>query len=278
MRKSASRSEERLQRHGQPTPARVKRRRIENLIVIGASAGAYRVLVEIVKDFSVDMPAAIVILLHRPLNSPSVLKASLQQHCRLPIIDVESDTPLKQGAIFIPPPGRPALFRGGRITVGLDTPRQPTITINQTFASAAQGYGERVIGVILSGLLRDGTEGLRAVHEAGGLTMVQNPEEAEYPDMPRNAMENLPVTFCLNLADIGPALELLVRRTSRFETGLAVAVRMLRDRSALLVRMGEQSWRNPGTRKFLNSELAALRRDLQAVDGLLKASVDENFG
>ena len=127
-------------------------------------------------------------------------------------------------------------------------PDRPASTINRLFASAAQNYGERVIGVILSGLLKDGTEGLRAVHEAGGLTVVQDPREAEYPDMPTSAMEGLPVTFCLNLAEIGLALELLVRRTARFETGLAVAVRTLRDRAALLVRLDEQSSRNPGTR------------------------------
>ena len=100
--------------------------------------------------------------------------------------------------------------------------------------------------------------------------MVQEPRDAEYPEMPTNAMEGLPVTFCLNLADIGPALELLVRRTTRFETGLAVAVRTLRNRIALLVRLIEQSRRNPGTHEFLRSELLSLRRDVQSIDHLLE--------
>jgi hypothetical protein len=77
----------------------------------------------------------------------------------------------------------------------------------------------------------------------------------------------------LNLADIGPALELLVRRAARFETGLEVAVRTLRDRAGLLVRLAEQSWRNPGTRGFLENELASVRRDIQSIDDLLKAPV-----
>jgi chemotaxis response regulator CheB len=112
-----------------------------------------------------------------------------------------------------------------------ETPEGRVSTINHMFKSAASRYGERVIGVILTGLLRDGTEGLKAVHQAGGLTVVQDPREAEYGDMPGNAMEKLPVTFCLELGQIGPALELLVRRSARFETGLAVAVRTLRDAS-----------------------------------------------
>ena len=74
--------------------------------------------------------------------------------------------------------------------------------------------------MILTGLLRDVTAGLRAVHEAGGLTIVQNPAEAEYPDMPRNAMADLLVIFCLNQAEMGPALDLLVRRTAGLETRL----------------------------------------------------------
>ena len=111
------------------------------------------------------------------------------------------------------------------------------------------------------------------MHEAGGLTMVQDPREADYPEMPTNAMEKLPVTFCLNLADIGPALELLVRRTTRFETGLAVAIRTLRDRAALLVRLVDQSSRNPGTHDFLENELALLRHNMRSIDDLLKASL-----
>jgi two-component system chemotaxis response regulator CheB len=268
LRKAPLTSGERLQRLGQASPTG-----IANLIVIGASAGGYEALQEILKNLSAEMPAAIVILLHLPLESPHRLKESLLRVSRLPIIKVENQEPLQQGFIFLPPPGRSATFSRGMIRVEHGIPDRPTVTINRLFTSAAQSYSERVIGVVLTGLLRDGTEGLRAVHEAGGLTMVQDPREAEYPDMPTNAMEKLPVTFCLNLAEIGPALELLVRRTARFETGLAVAIRTLRDRAALLVRLFEQSSRNPGTLEFLSNELASLRRDLQSIDDLVKADV-----
>lgn len=218
------------------------------------------------------MPAAIVILLHMALGSAYTLKTSLARTSRLPIIQVENQETLQQGFIFVPPPGRSATLHRGMITVKHGIPRRPVNTINSLFTAAARNYGQRVIGVILSGLLSDGTDGLRAVHEAGGLTMVQDPHEAQYPDMPANAMEGLPVTFCLNLAEIGPALELLVRRTARFETGLAVAVRTLRDRAALLVRLIEQSEPNPGTREFLSNELASLRRDIESIDDLVRAT------
>lgn len=91
--------------------------------------------------------------------------------------------------------------------------------------------------------------------------------------MPAHAMEQLPVTFCLKLDEIGPALELLARRSAEFETGLAVAARTLRHRVALLMRMSVQSQRNPGTQAFLEKQLASLRRDLQAIDDLLAGRV-----
>jgi two-component system chemotaxis response regulator CheB len=269
---------ERLGRRGQARTVRREKdeQRIDNLIVIGTSAGGHRALAELFKDFSEHMPAAIVILLHMPKTGASAFKTMMGRFSRLPIIEVMDHEPLRQGVIFVPSPGHSAILAHGTIRVDRESPDRPVNTINRTFASAAQTYGRRVIGVVLTGFLKDGTDGLRAVHEAGGLTIVQDPSEAEFPDMPRSAMARLPVTFCLSLAEIGPALELLVRRTAQFETGLAVAVRTLRDRAALLLRLDEQSWRNPETREFLRHELFLLRRDVQSIDDLVKASVAEH--
>jgi hypothetical protein len=214
-------------------------------------------------------------ILHMPLQSSHDLSTSLARFTRAPMIAVEKSERLRQGAIFLPPPGKSLTFDRGIIAVeSSDRPVRPITTINHAFASAANAYGQRVIGVILSGLLRDGTDGLRAVHEAGGLTIVQ--DEAEYPDMPTNAMKHLPVTFCLKLSDIGPALELLVRRDTQFETGLAVAVRILSKRVALLARLGQQSRQNPGTHEFLMKELASLRKNLKSVDRLMRRVLVED--
>jgi two-component system chemotaxis response regulator CheB len=275
MPKSILTSRERLERHGQAGSASGGRNRyrIDNLIVIGSSAGGHRALSEIFKDLSVDMPAVIVIVLHMPTRSLPAFKKTLGRYCRLPIKEVIDQERLQQGFIFVPPPGKSAEFTNGMIRVKHDIPNMRVSTINHMFKSAARRYGERVIGVILTGLWRDGTEGLKAVHGAGGLTMVQDPLDAEYRDMPANAMEKLPVTFCLKLAEIGPALELLVRRSARIETGLSVAVRTLRDRVALLVRMSAQSQRNPGTQAFVKNELASLRHDLQAIEDLVAKGV-----
>ncbi len=268
-------SVERLGRKGQAQATkRNGKTLIQNLVVIGASAGGYDAMIEILGELSADIPAAIVILLHMPLGGKHDL--SLGRCTRIPIVQVKSLEPLRHGAIFVPPPGKSATFRGGMIIVARKAvPEQAVTTINRLFRSAAQTYGTRVIGVVLSGLLTDGTDGLRAVHEAGGLTLVQDPMDAAYPSMPASAMRGLPVTFCLNLSDIGPALELLIRRGSEFETGLAIAVRTLKTRTALLVRLIKQSWRNPGTHEFLAKELLSLDRDLHSIDSLISETLPE---
>jgi two-component system chemotaxis response regulator CheB len=178
---------------------------------------------------------------------------------------------LQPGQIYVSPPGQGVFLKERTLHIEPEPtiPIHPVSTINRLFESAAKSYHDRVIGVILSGFLRDGTAGLKAVHAAGGLTMVQDPAEAEYPDMPENAMRDLPVTFCLRLAEIGPALDLLARRGTIFESGLASSVRNLKERVALFRRLIVQSTRNVDTRDFLMAELAALQRDLLATQKLM---------
>ena len=275
LRKSKLTSGERLRRKGQAqAPIDGEKAFVGNLIVIGTSAGGYHALEEVLKDLSIDIPASIIILIHAALGSEYDLKGFFERFTRIPIVLVRSSEPLQSKTMFLLPAGKSASFHRGMIIVDSETvPGRPVTTINRLFKAAAKAYRERVIGVILSGLLKDGKDGLRAVHEAGGLTIVQNPAGAEYPEMPANALANLPVTFCLNLSDIGAALELLVRRTAQFETGLAVAIRTLRARASLLTRLAEQSWRNPGTHEFLMSELALLKHDLSSIDNLVKDSL-----
>jgi hypothetical protein len=127
-------------------------------------------------------------------------------------------------------------------------------------------------------MLRDGTLGLRAVQEAGGISIVQNPEGAEAGEMPRNAMRGLPVDYCLELSEIGPVLDLLVRRAGSrkqgiLETGLASALRLIKERVRLLDKVYEQSRRNPKTLSFLRAEMAALDRDVGRIRRMLTRRV-----
>jgi len=258
---------------------------IENLIVIGASAGGHNAVKEVLREVSQDIPAALIIMQHlRGASADEAkfkLKDWLQQATRIPVVQISDGERLRMGVVYVVPPGRSATLRADMFhIVSYDRGLSPPTTINILFESAAKAFGDRVIGVILTGLLTDGTVGLKAVHDVGGLTIVQDPAEAEYPSMPASAMQDLPVTFCLRLSDIGLALDLLARRKAMLETGLAVSVRMLKERLALLVRLIGQSKRNPKTFEFLSSELAALKLDLSSIQKLLdlaSAAVEERL-
>jgi chemotaxis response regulator CheB len=256
---------------------------LANVIVIGASAGGHKALWEVVKGMSHDIPAAVIIMQHMA-HTPAFglssfrLDAWLREATRVPILQIHSGERLRAGTIYTTPPGQSVSLKGRTLHLTPQGSQSPTSTINILFKSAASQFSDRVIGVILTGLLKDGSAGLKAVHDAGGLTIVQDPAEAEFPDMPASAMKGLPVTFCLALSDIGPTLDLLARRKTELETGLAVYVRTLKERVALLVRLIAQSNRNPETYQFLSAEMIALEFDLRSIQALLDGALAREAG
>lgn len=253
---------------GAGTPA------IDNLIVIGASAGGLKALTTILESIPQDIPAAIVFMLHQRGDCSFEMERSVARMTHLPIVTVGTGAPLRHGHLYVPTAGRSLLFRGREVfESGVQAKRKgPFRSINDTFSHAAETYGDRVIGVVLTGMLADGTEGLRAIHDRGGITIVQDPKGAEHPQMPSNAMRGLPVTFCLALPELGLALDLLARRSGRLESGIAASVRMLKDRVELLSRLRAQSGDNSGTSDFLGEELTVLKRDLESVARLLESA------
>ncbi|WP_447602921.1 chemotaxis protein CheB [Nitrospira sp. Nam80] len=268
-----------LRRVKPPTQDHPRYSRVNNLIVIGTSAGGHHALKEVVRGLSDDIPAAIIIMQHMPRTQrqgPFKLGDWLQESTRMPIVAVEGGESIREGTLYISPPGTAVTFEALHLAACESKPGAPT-TINELFHSAAQHYGDRVIGVVLTGLLKDGTAGLKSIHDVGGVTIVQDPVEAEYPDMPASAMKDLPVTFCLRLREIGPTLDLLARRMTGLETGLAVSVRMLKERVGLLMQLIKQSQRNPRTLKYLTTELTALELDLRTVQNLVDKALRDSL-
>ena len=247
---------------------------IENLIVVGASAGGHHAIRQVIRGLSSDIPAAVIIMLHRGRDTaPSKVERWLEPSTHIPIQAVQSEERLHRGRIYVTPPGESVFLRGRTLHFEPQTYTGSVTTINRLFESAAREYRDRVIGVILSGLLSDGTAGLKAVHDAGGLTIVEDPINAEYPEMPENAMRELSVTFCLGLPHIGLALDILARRTTALETGLSVSVRMLKERMTVLVGLLAQSKRNLSTHQFLSTEMRSLEEDLRSIQGLLDHAI-----
>lgn len=186
--------------------------RNKQIVVIGASAGGIETLRELVATLPADFAAPVCVVLHTSPHSPGVLDSILTRAGPLPATNARDRERLKPGHIYVAPPDCHLLVEPGvlRVTKG---PRENRFrpAIDPLFRSAAQIFGPGAIGVILSGTLDDGTAGLWAVKQLGGTAVVQDPADAMYPDMPRNALQHVRVDHTLRLADIGP---LLIRLTS----------------------------------------------------------------
>lgn len=245
-------------------------------VVIGTSAGGVVALSRLFKDIAPSFPGAILVVLHvqqaRQMQWLSELLVSLG---RIPVKVAEEGENIEQGMAYIAPAGTHLLVKGGRIQLGAGPVEQRfRPSVDALFRSAAEAFGPRVIGVVLTGMLQDGTRGLRAIHDAGGITIVEDPATAFAPEMPRNAMQELNVDYCLDLSEIGPLLDLLVRRAEStkkgvLETGLASSVRLMKDRLQLLGKLQKQSQRNPKTAGFINAEIAALEREIVSIQRLI---------
>jgi two-component system, chemotaxis family, protein-glutamate methylesterase/glutaminase len=183
-----------------------------DIIVIGFSAGGVDPLLRLMTEFPADLAAAVFIVHHFPAKSVSALPSIVGRAGRLPASHPQDGEEVVPGRIYIAPPDRHMLLDGGRIQLA-SGPREHghRPAIDPLFRTAARSYGPRVVGVVLSGTLDDGTDGLLAIKRHRGVTVVQDPAEALYPGMPSNAIEEVGVDHVEPVGRIG---SLLVRLTA----------------------------------------------------------------
>jgi two-component system chemotaxis response regulator CheB len=183
-----------------------------DIIVIGFSAGGIEPLLQLVADLPSDLPAALFVVHHFPAHSISALPSILARASDVPVRTARDREPVAPGHIYVGRPDRHLLLMPGliRLTRG---PREHgnRPALDPLFRSAARSYGSRVIGVILSGTLDDGTVGLHAIKSAGGLAVVQDPEQASYPGMPKSALEHVEVDHVAPAGELGGLLARLTR-------------------------------------------------------------------
>jgi two-component system, chemotaxis family, protein-glutamate methylesterase/glutaminase len=186
-----------------------------NIVVIGTSEGGLATLDELVGELPTDLPASLFIVRHMaPENSADGLLYRLGRHkafrCKL----VKDGETFKVGRIYIALPDYHLLVKKKTLLVtkgARESRYRPAI--DPLFRSAAVTHGPPVIGVVLTGLLDDGTAGLVAIKRCGGVTVVQDPNDAPYPDMPENALNNLKVDHSVPVAAMGALLEKLTHET-----------------------------------------------------------------
>jgi len=182
-----------------------------NIVVIGGSAGAYEAVLQIVSGIPEGFEATIIFVVHMNAPYERVFVTDIRHACSLPVAYAVDGERVLPSRIYVAPGGRNTLVERGYIRVQA-SPREHTSypSINALFRSAALAYGPRVIGIILSGLLTDGTAGLWEIKKRGGIAIVQSPDETSHPSMVNSALENVAVDYCVNVAEMVPLLERLV--------------------------------------------------------------------
>jgi two-component system chemotaxis response regulator CheB len=182
-----------------------------SLVVIGASAGGVEALTRLAAGLPPGLPAAVAVVLHVPSTGKSVLPAILTRQGNLPASAALDGEPLTPGHIHVAPPDRHLLVRDGALVLD-DGPRlnghRPAI--DSLFRSAAAAAGAGVIGVVLTGTLDDGAAGLAEIKLHGGTTVVQDPEDAQYPSMPAHAIERVAVDHVVPLDEMAALIVELV--------------------------------------------------------------------
>lgn len=182
-----------------------------DLIVIGASAGGVEAISAVVAELPRDLRAAVLVVLHLS-RGRSVLPEILSRAGRLPATHPKDGEPIRYGRIYVASPDH-HLVIDGNVARSVHGPTENGVrpAVDPLFRSAARHFGPRVIGVVLSGALDDGTAGLGAIKQAGGVAIVQDPDEAFAPSMPRSACAYVDVDHVLPLKEIGALIVSLVR-------------------------------------------------------------------
>jgi two-component system chemotaxis response regulator CheB len=182
-----------------------------DIVVIGASAGGVAALQKLLAALRENFNATVLIVTHLAPNEPSRLQEILQAVTSMPVKAAEDNDALKNGTVYVAVPDHHLLIEGNRVRLSRG-PRElhsrPSIDV--LFRSAAVYHGPRTIGVVLSGALDDGTAGLWAIKEKGGIAIAQLPADAEFPSMPRSAIQHVAVDHVLRIDQMPAVLESLV--------------------------------------------------------------------
>jgi two-component system chemotaxis response regulator CheB len=184
-------------------------------IFIGASAGGVEALKDVVRELPEKFPAPIFVVLHVPPYVPSTLPRILADAGHLPAIHPKNGASIRPGVIYVASPDHHLLAEEDHILVKKG-PKENLFrpSIDALFRSGAYTYGNRAIGVVLSGVLDDGTSGLWSIKRLGGTTIVQEPNEARFESMPRSALEYVEVDYTLTAPEIGKLLGTLLNETA----------------------------------------------------------------
>jgi two-component system chemotaxis response regulator CheB len=178
-------------------------------VVIGASAGALEALSVIVPALPAGFGLPLIVVVHVPPDRRSMLAELFQAKCRIPVREAEDKEPINPGTVYFAPPDYHLLVETEKsLSLSSDEPvlfSRPSIDV--LFESAADAYGSALIAIILTGANQDGAKGMKAVAEAGGVVLVQNPDGAFASAMPEAAIRMCPGARVMSLDAIAAYLQ-----------------------------------------------------------------------
>ena len=222
-----------------------------DIIVAGASLGAWDALPKLVAALPADLGASLLIVQHLAPNAPNYLAERLNQTGALPAARAVDGEVIVPGRIYVAVPDRHLMIEKGRVRLSRgpkESHSRPSIDV--LFRSAAFDAGPRVIGIVLTGQLDDGTAGLWAIKDRGGIAIVQSPQEAAYPSMPASARKHVDVDYVLSLSDMPNILTALTREVIHVgETAMNEKL-AIENRIALQHKALEQGIRSLGEPSF----------------------------
>lgn len=199
-----------------------------DIIVIGASAGGIEAVEGLLGFLPSNLPAAIFVVIHIPPDNPSSLPKIFQRSTKLKVQQGISDgEPIRNGWVYVAPPDLHLTIEKNRVRLARgpkENRHRPSVDV--LFRSAALACGTRVIGVILTGTLDDGTAGLSAIKACGGTTVVQDPNDAEFREMPGNALDQVKPDHVAPLQDMGALLTRLARNPEKKSTPCPTSTRL----------------------------------------------------
>jgi two-component system, chemotaxis family, protein-glutamate methylesterase/glutaminase len=223
----------------------------KDIIVIGTSAGGIEALKVLAGGLPSDLKASVFIVLHMGANGLGILPEILLRAGPLPASNARQAEAIRPGHIYVAPPDHHLLLEPTGCVRLSRGPKENRFrpAVDPLFRSAAHVFGPRVVGVILTGFLDDGTAGLWAIKERGGTAVVQDPEEALAPSMPRSALQHVPVDHCVSLKDMAPLLVELARTPVKHKGAppvpkrLETEVKIAKENNAL--EAGITEWGEP---------------------------------
>ena len=228
-------------------------------IAIGSSAGGVPAVSALLNRLPADLPAPIFVVVHSLPGMLGTLVKRLGQDSPLRVTFAKSGEKIRTGHVYVAPPDVHLLVERppGRVVLS-HAPRESGVrpSVDMLFRSAANAYGPRAVGVVMSGRLCDGAAGLLAIKAAGGVALVQDPKEATHPGMPQSVLDAVQVDAILRIADLGEKLDALSRKDAaqlpaalnppdengnELTLALWTALQTLEEKAALVQRLADTS-------------------------------------